>query len=82
MKGIQVRLNEEPFNSLKVNNVFFCLLLINIMIIICVYLFELFSQVMDMAHGPLGFGLNCKKKFVNLNSDILRIIYIPPENNQ
>ena len=51
MNWIQV-LNEEPFNSLKVNNGFF-LDLINIMMIICFHWFELFSQVSDVAHWPL-----------------------------
>ena len=52
VKGIQVCSNVEPFTSHKINNEFF-LLLISIMIIICVYWFELFSQVSDVAHGPL-----------------------------
>ena len=56
VKGIQVCSNEEPFNSHKVDNEFF-LLLINIVIIICVYRFEQFSQVSIVAHGPL-FLLN------------------------
>ena len=54
VKGIQVCSNEELFNSYKVDNGVF-LLLINILIIICVYWFELFSQVSDLAHGPLVF---------------------------
>ena len=41
VKGIQVCSNEEPFNSHKVDYGFF-LLLINVMIIICVYWSELF----------------------------------------
>ena len=45
-----VLFKEEPFNSHQDNNVFF-LLLINVMI----YWFELFSQVSDVAHGPLVF---------------------------
>ena len=36
----------------------FCLLLINIMIIICVNWFELFSQVNDVAHGPAVLFIN------------------------
>ena len=53
MKGVQVFPTENPLNSHKVNNIFF-LLLINVMIItICVYWFELFSQVSDVALGSL-----------------------------
>ena len=43
--------NVEPFNFHKVINGYFFILL-NIMII-CVLWFELFSQVSDVAYGPL-----------------------------
>ena len=52
MKGIQVSSNEESINSHKVNNVFSSLNQ-RYDIIMCVYWFELFSQVSDVAHGPL-----------------------------
>ena len=45
-------LNEEPFTYHKVNNGFF-LLLISIMIIMCLLILNCFSQVSDVAHGPL-----------------------------
>ena len=48
VKGIQVCSNEEPLNSHNVKNGFF-LLSINI----CVNKFELFSQVSNVANGPL-----------------------------
>ena len=51
VKGIQVSSNEEPINSHEVINVFS--LNQHYDIIICVYRFELFSQVSDVAHGPL-----------------------------
>ena len=54
VNGIQVCSNDEPLNSYKVNDECF-LLLITIMIIICVYWFELFSQVSDVAYGPLVY---------------------------
>ena len=49
----------KKINSHKENNGFF-LLTINITIIICVCWIELFSQVSDVAHGPLvnGFCLH------------------------
>ena len=47
--------NEEPINSSKVNNVIFSSLNQRYDIIICVYWFELFSQVSDVAQGPLVF---------------------------
>ena len=50
--GNQVCSIGEPFNSHTVNNGFI-LLSINLMIIICDCRFELFSQVSDVAHGPL-----------------------------
>ena len=53
VKGIQVSSNEEKLNSHKVNNVFFSSLNQWYYIIICVYWFELFSQVRDVTHGPL-----------------------------
>ena len=53
VKGIQVYSNEEPINSPKINNVFFSFLNQRYDIIICVYWFELFYQVSDVAHGPL-----------------------------
>ena len=53
VKGIQISLNEEPINSPIINNVFFSSLNQSYDIIICVYWFELFSQVSDVAHGPL-----------------------------
>ena len=58
--GIQVISNEEPFNSHKFNNVFFLVdngffpsLNQRYNIFVCVYWFELFSQVSDVAYGPL-----------------------------
>ena len=51
-KGIEICSNEELFNCHKVDNGVF-LLLINIVIIICVYWCEHFSHVSDVAHGPL-----------------------------
>ena len=52
MKGIQVFSNE--FNSIPIKKIMgFFLFIINIMIIKCVYWFELFSQVNDVAHWPL-----------------------------
>ena len=60
MKGIQVCSNEEPTNSHKFNLILgFVLFLTNfiIIIIMCVYSFELFSQVNDLAHVPLVFWL-------------------------
>ena len=54
MKRIQVCFNEEPINSHRVNNVFdFPSLNQRHDIIICVYCLELFSQMSDVAHGPL-----------------------------
>ena len=53
VKMIQVCSNEEPINSHEVNNVFSSSLNQRYDIIICVYWFELFSQVSDVAHGPL-----------------------------
>ena len=53
MKGIQVSSNEEPIKSHKVDNVFFSSLNQRYDIIMYDYWFELFSQVSDMAHGPL-----------------------------
>ena len=47
---------KEPFNSHKDNNDFFSSLNQHYDIIICVYWFELFSQVSDVAHGPLVFN--------------------------
>ena len=55
VKGIQVSSNEEPINSHKVNNILFSSLNQPYDIIICVYLFELFSQVSDVTHGILVF---------------------------
>ena len=52
VKGIQVSLNEEPINSHEVYG-FFSSLNQHYDIIICVNWFELFSQVSDVAHGPL-----------------------------
>ena len=51
VKGIQVCSNEEPINSQLI--MFFSSLNQHFDIIICVYWFELFSQVSDVAHGPL-----------------------------
>ena len=53
VKGIQVCSNEEPINSHEVNNVFSSSLNQRYDIIICVYWFELFSQMSDVAHGSL-----------------------------
>ena len=56
--------NKEPINSHKVNNVVFSSIYQRYDIIICVYKFELFSQVSDVAHGPLVIRHNvdfCKK---------------------
>ena len=53
MKEIQVSSNEEPINSHEVNNIFFSSRNQPYDIIMCVYLLELFSQVNDVAHGPL-----------------------------
>ena len=53
VKGIQVSTNEELIKSLKINNVFFSSLNQRYDNIICVYWFELFLQVSDVAHGPL-----------------------------
>ena len=60
VKGIQICSNGEPFNNQKVKKGFF-LLSINIKIIICVDWIKLFSQVSDVAHGPLVFlgGSEC-----------------------
>ena len=52
VKGIQVCSNEDPLSSHKVDNELF-LLLINIVIIICVYWDEQFSQVSVVVHWPL-----------------------------
>ena len=51
VKEIQVCSNEEPINSQLI--MFFSSLNQYFDIIICVYWFELFSQVSDVAHGPL-----------------------------
>ena len=53
VKMIQFCSNEKPINSHEVNNVFFSSLNQRYNIIICVYWFELCSQVSDVAHGPL-----------------------------
>ena len=50
VKGIQVRSNEESFNSHKVDNKFFLHLIKIVIIILSVYRFE---QVSIVAHGPL-----------------------------
>ena len=55
MRGIQDSSNEKAKNSHKVNNVILSSLNQRYDIIICVYWFELFSQVSDVAHGPLVF---------------------------
>ena len=68
MKGIQVSSNEEKINSHKVNNVFFSSLYQCFYIIICVYWFELFSQVSDVALGPLV-------SFFNKGYDIIIFVY-------
>ena len=49
VKRIPVGSNEETFHSQNVDNGFSS---INVMIKSCVYWFELFSQVSDVAHGP------------------------------
>ena len=64
VKGIQVCSKEEPINSHKVNN-FFSDLNQGYDKIICVNRFDLFSQVSDVAHGPLVYHwFSCDKKFI------------------
>ena len=57
VKGVQVSSNEDPINSHEVKYVLFSSHNQRYDIIICVYWFELFSQVSDVAHGPFGFFL-------------------------
>ena len=63
VRGIQVSSNDKTINFHKVNNVIFSSLNQCYDIIICVYWFELFSQVSDVVHGPLvvGSDLLCTK---------------------
>ena len=67
--------NEEPINSYKVNNVQLFFSSLNQRhindIFICDYWFELFSQVSDVAHGPL----------VNENTRYFMRFKIGPMNN-
>ena len=63
-EGDLILFKEELFSSHKDTHGFF-LLLINVMILSCVISFELFSQVSDVAHGPLVFLSNCFSSFVS-----------------
>ena len=76
VKGIQVCSNEEPINSPKINNVFFSSLNQRYDIIICAYWFELFSQVSDVAHGPLVMLWFSFLYLLKVNVFLLRLISI------
>ena len=76
-EGIFVSSNEKTIDYNKVNNAFF-LLLINVMILSCVYWFELFSQVSDVAHGPLVFLLGLIQWFLfDYETQICRLKQVP-----
>ena len=61
VNGIQVSSNKETINFLDVNNRgFFSSQNQRYDIIICVYLYERFSQVSDVAHRPPVFDIHLR----------------------
>ena len=71
MKGIKVCSNEDPFNSQKVDNGFFPSINQRYDIFICVYWFELFSNVSHLSHGPLVPIISMKEFVLKISLCIL-----------